>query len=208
MREQYDIGAGLGTLLNSECAWINFWVQIPTVEGTQRYVRFMGNYASEQRRMGRFREAPPVDLLNVKQALSEANLIPDETRLGAWVGIGFLSLCLINVVGLMLAKFYSHAAEISVRRALGGAKSDIFFQCLAETLVVGAAGGLLGLALTAVGLAAQRKLLGTDMDRLAHFDGHVIVSTMAVTLLATICAGLFPTWRISRLQPAWLLKAP
>jgi putative ABC transport system permease protein len=199
---------GWESLLNSECAWIRFWTELSTAATTKRYIQFLDVYASEQRRTGRFKSTPLVDLMNVKQALAEANLVSDEIRLGAWVGVGFLGLCLINVVGLMLAKFYGRAAEISVRRALGGAKSDIFFQCLAETVVLGAAGGLLGLALTAVGLAAQRKLLGTDMDRLASFDGHVVVSTLAITLVATVCAGLFPTWRMSRLQPGWLLKAP
>jgi putative ABC transport system permease protein len=200
--------AGWQPLLHSECAWIGFWTELPTVAAANRYRQFLEDYASEQHRAGRFKWTPLVDLMNVKQALAEANLVSDEIRLGAWVGGGFLSLCLINVVGLMLAKFYGRAAEISVRRALGGAKSDIFFQCVAETVVIGAAGGSLGLALTAVGLAAQRKLLGSDMDRLAHFDGHVVVTTLAVTLLATICAGLFPTWCMTRLQPGWLLKAP
>jgi putative ABC transport system permease protein len=96
---------------------------------------------------------------------------------------------------------------LGVRRALGAAKSDIFLQCLVEAGVVGAVGGLLGLALTALGLAADRAYVAGDLARLAHLDQGAVALTLSLAVVATILSGLYPTWRASRVQPALQLKA-
>jgi putative ABC transport system permease protein len=76
--------------------------------------------------------------------------------------------------------------------------------------VVGVLGGMLGLVLTALGLAANRASLGY----LAEFAGplmdlnpDVMLLTEALAVGATLCSGLYPTWRATRVQPAWQLKA-
>jgi putative ABC transport system permease protein len=113
-------------------------------------------------------------------------------------------------VGLMLARFSARAGEFAIRRALGASRLDIFLQCLTETAVVGVLGGILGLALTALGLAANRASLGAladYADRLTHFDPAVMALTLALAVGATLCSGLYPTWRATRVQPALQLKA-
>src|ERR1700733_2553912 len=113
-------------------------------------------------------------------------------------------------VGRMLARFAARANNFGVRRALGASRADIFLQCLTETAVVGVLGGMLGLALTALGLAANRmslSVLAGDADRLTHFDPVVMALTVALAVGATLCSGLYPTWRATRVQPGWQLKA-
>jgi len=70
-------------------------------------------------------------------------------------------------MGLMLAKIMGRAGDIGVRRALGASRRAIFIQCLVETGVVGLAGGLFGLVLTALGLLAARSLLTKEFAGLA-----------------------------------------
>jgi len=99
------------------------------------------------------------------------------------------------------------AGDIGVRRALGASRQAIFAQCLIEAGVVGLAGGLLGLLLTALGLAGLRSLLSEEVTRLTHFSLADITIAIILAVLATTLAGLYPTWRAAQVQPAWQLKA-
>jgi len=123
------------------------------------------------------------------------------------LGFGFLLVCLVNAIGLMLARFSSRSAEFGVRRALGASRRDVFLQCLAETSVIGAVGGLVGLGLTALGVAGERSLLPQQVVAVVRLEADMVFVTVALAIVATVCSGLYPTWRASRVQPAWQLKA-
>ena len=84
-------------------------------------------------------------------------VVPSDVRLQVWLAFGFLLVCLVNTVGLLLAKFLRRAVEIGVRRALGASRRAIFAQCLIEAGAVGLAGGILGLGLAWLGLWAVRQ---------------------------------------------------
>jgi len=203
--------AGWEELLASECVWLQFWVELPTAAAVRNYQAFLYNYAADQRRSGRFHWAPRVELHDVNDWLVQEDVVPEQARVNTLVGLALLVVCLINAIGLMLAKFGSRAGELGVRRAMGGSRSDIFLQCLVETAVVGLAGGLLSLGLTAIGLAADRALLAPGetnvaLDVLTRLDAGMLAITLTVAVASTLCAGLYPTWRASRVQPAWQLK--
>jgi putative ABC transport system permease protein len=193
-------------MLDSECQWIQFWVELPTATDVRAFREFLYNYASEQRQLGRFHWPAHVALRDVRAWLVLQHIIPDELRVSTLVGFSFLFVCLINATGLMLAKFSSRATEYGVRRAHGASSVDIFLQCLVETTVVGLAGGLLGLLLTALGLWGERSVLDPDFGNMAHLDLGAVALTLVAAVAATVCSGLFPTWRASHVQPAWQLK--
>jgi putative ABC transport system permease protein len=102
---------------------------------------------------------------------------------------------------------------LALRRALGASRGQIFQQCVTETLLIGLIGGVVGLGLTAAGAAGMRQLLaeanrmGVDVSRLISLDAGLVVTTLVVAVAVTVCAGLYPTWRASRVHPAWQLKA-
>jgi putative ABC transport system permease protein len=123
------------------------------------------------------------------------------------VSFSFLFVCLLNAMGLMLAKIMGRSGDISVRRALGANRQAVFAQCLIEAGVIGLAGGLLGLALTVLGLIGLRSLLSDEVSRLTHFSATDISLAMSLGVIATVIAGLYPTWRAVQVQPAWQLKA-
>ena len=203
--------AGWKELLASECVWLQFWVELPTAAAVRNYQAFLYNYAADQRHSGRFHWAPRVELHDVNDWLVQEDVVPEQARVNTLIGLALLVVCLINAIGLMLAKFGSRAGELGVRRAMGGSRIDIFLQCLMETAVIGLAGGLLGLGLTAIGLAADRALLAPGeknvaLDVLTRLDTGMLAITLTVAVASTLCAGLYPTWRASRVQPAWQLK--
>src|SRR5580658_1595254 len=163
--------------LASECIWTQFWVELPDATAVRNYKQFLTNYSAEQQRLGRFHWPPLVQMHNVRQWLDTMHIVPDEVRVNSLLAFGFLTVCLVNAVGLMLARFSARASEFGVRRALGATKTDIFLQCLTETAVVGALGGVLGLALTALGLAGNRASLGAyaeSASRLTHLDPAIV----------------------------------
>ena len=198
--------------LNSECVWLAFWVELPTAAQARDYAGFLRNYADEQRQLGRFHWPARVELRDVEDWLIDMNVVPPAVRAISFVADGFLVVCLINAVGLLLAKFSSRARELALRRALGASRGAIFRQCVTETLMIGLVGGLLGLALTAAGTAGLRLLLveasqrGVDVAHLISLDAGMVVITMVVGVVVTVGAGLYPTWRASRVHPAWQLK--
>jgi len=193
--------------LQSECTWVQFWVELPTKADADHYRAFLNNYASEQRGTGRFTWPAHTQLRDVPQWLAYNAIIPNEVNILIMVSLGFLLVCLMNAMGLMLAKIMGRAGDIGVRRALGASRRAILSQFLIETAVVGVAGGLLGLLLTAVGLLTARSLLPTDFVLLTHLDAIDTAATVVFAIAGTMLAGLYPTWRAMRVQPAWQLKA-
>ncbi len=95
---------------------------------------------------------------------------------------------------------------------LGATRTDLFLQCVIEALLVGLLGGLLGLGLTAAGLAALRRLRGipsadSAYGHLLALNWEMVCITFAVALVTTICCSLYPAYRASRVPPGWQLKA-
>ena len=203
-----DIGQpGWEGRLRSECVWLQFWAELPTAADVDSYRAFLNNYASEQQRVGRFHWPAHTRIRDVREWLVYQHAVSDEVRILVLVSFSFLLVCLLNAMGLMLAKIMGRAGDIGVRRALGASRRAIFGQCLIEAGVVGLAGGLLGLLLTALGLAGLRSLLSEEVTRLTHFSLADITIAILLAVLATTLAGLYPTWRAAQVQPAWQLKA-
>jgi putative ABC transport system permease protein len=192
--------------IQSECIWLEFWAELPTAADARNYRQFLHNYAAEQQRVGRFHWPARTQLRDVTEWLKYRNVVPGEVRILVLVSFAFLFVCLMNAMGLMLAKVAGRAGEISVRRALGASRQAIFTQSLIETGVIGLAGAVLGLAFTLLGLLATRSVLSKNMVGLTYLDWTDTCLAVVLAVAATVTAGLYPTWRAAQVQPAWQLK--
>jgi putative ABC transport system permease protein len=202
-----DIGEpGWEGRLRSECVWFQFWAELPSAEAVARYRTFLNNYALDLQRAGRFHWRPITRLRDVRDWLDYQQVVTTSARILLLVSFSFLFVCLLNAMGLMLAKIMGRSADIGVRRALGANRYAIFGQCLIEAGVIGLAGAFLGLALTLLGLWGLRALLSEEVGRLTHFSFADISIAVALSLAAALLAGLYPTWRAVHVQPAWQLK--
>lgn len=202
-----DEPVGFAARLTSDCIWGRFWVELPTAADVAKYRNFLNSYAEDQRRSGRFNWPARTQLRDVMTWLKYNHVVPSEVRILILVSFGFLLVCLLNAMGLMLAKLMGRSGDIGVRRALGASRQAIFVQCLIETGVVGLAGGLFGLLLTLAGLWATRALLPSEFVAVTHLDAGDVIIALLLGIASTIVAGLYPTWRVSHVQPAWTLKA-
>ncbi|MBW4049663.1 MAG: FtsX-like permease family protein [Proteobacteria bacterium] len=198
-------GTGIDPDHASRCAWLQFWVQLGTPAEAAAYKTFLINYSAQQKALGRFQRPPNVQLRDVMQWLDYNQVVPDDVRLQAWLAFGFLLVCLVNTVGLMLAKFMRRASELGVRRALGASKSALFAQLLVESGVVGLAGGIGGLLLAMLGLWLVRRQ-PADYAALAQLDPAMLLATFLLALGASLLAGLLPAWRACQIAPALQLK--
>ncbi len=198
---------GWDDYLQSNCVWITAWVELDDAAAVARYRHFLESYAADQQKAGRFAWPPNVRLRDVMQWLDHRHVVPPESRISLLVAVGFFLICLINTIGLLLAKFLRRSGEIGVRRALGATRREIYAQCLIESATVGLAGGALGLLLTGLGVAGVGVLFPPQIAKLAQLDAALVGLTLLVAIIATVLAAFYPAWRAARVQPAWQLKS-
>jgi putative ABC transport system permease protein len=198
---------GFVGLQHSDCVWISYMAELDDAGAVERYRQYLDGYARDQQKAGRFRWAPNNRLRDLPAFLDQEKVVPSDTKVSLLVALGLLIVCLVNTIGLLLAKFLRRSGEIGVRRALGAPRKAIYAQFLTEAGMVGLAGGVLGLLLTGAGVLSVGWVLPKSIATLARLDLPLLGITLLVAVVATLLAGLYPTFRASNVQPAWQLKS-
>ncbi len=201
-------GDGREAFLNSECIWIQFWVEIPDSATEARYLNFLNAYAEQQKELGRFPR--PIDnrLPDVEAWMDLNEVVDDDVGVLLGLAVLFLIVCLLNTIGLLLAKVMRRMKDISLRRALGASKSSIFLQYIVEAGLIGVAGGLLGIVTTWFGLLGIRNLFSRFdfVQRLTQMDWTMISVAIVLSIISALAAALYPTWRACQVTPASQLR--
>jgi len=199
-------GRGYAALLNSGCVWISYIAELDTASEVSAYRNYLDDYAREQQTSGRFGWAPNNRLRDLPAWLDFEQVVPSQTRMSFVVALCLLLVCMINTVGLLLAKFLRRSGEIGVRRALGASRLAIAAQFGVEAGTIGLAGGVLGLMLTWLGVHVLRVSLPRQIALLAHIDMALLWQTLLLAVAATVLAGLYPIWRAMYVRPSLQLK--
>ncbi|WP_457426104.1 ABC transporter permease [Roseateles sp. P5_E7] len=191
--------------MNAACAWVQYWVEFAKPEDATAYRDYLVAHSEAQRKAGRFDRPTNVRLRNVMDWLGQQKVLPADVRLQTWLAFAFLAVCIVNMVGLLLAKTLRRSGEIGVRRALGATRGAIFAQFLVEAGLLGLVGALLGLLFANAGLWLVRRS-PNDYARLAELDASMLALTLGLALLASLLAGLLPAIRAALVTPAVQLK--
>jgi len=142
------------------------------------------------------------------KASSAAKVLPELDAMIGSANSALLMLCAmagcvllvacVNVANLLLARSLSRHKEISIRAALGAGRWHIIKQLLAESVLLGAIGGLAGLVIAIWGIDSIKAFLPSlpRIDEISP-DLRVLAFTAVVSLGVGIVAGLLPAWRAS-----------
>jgi predicted permease len=125
------------------------------------------------------------------------------------VGVVVLVAC-ANLAGLSLARGAARQHEFAVRAALGSDRWRLIRQSLAESALLAAGGGGLGLLFAFWGRTIIGRLLSGSPEGLRYdtsLDGRVLGFTLGVTLVTALLAGLFPALRAGQVDPVAGLKS-
>ena len=133
-------------------------------------------------------------------------------RLLAVTAILLLLVVCANLGGLLLARGPARSSEMAMRLTLGAARGRVVRQLMTENLMLAAAGGASGVALS---LWISKLLLGfysVDNEGYRHFydlrpDAIVVLYSILVTAVAAMLFGLLPAWRTSRVDLHESLKS-
>ncbi|GLX78351.1 ABC transporter ATP-binding protein [Thalassotalea insulae] len=203
-------------LLNSECAWITFWAEIPNDELLTQYKQQLNNYVASQKSLGRFPREIKTYVTNLDEQMAFINANNGYIQTFSLIATLFFAVCLLNAIGIMLAKFMRKTKEVSLRRALGAKKFTIINQYILEVIIIGLIGGVLGILVAYLGLEGMMRirLYASDytmrLEDIVHYyqlDTVMIFQAFITSVLCTLVVSIYPIWRLCNIPPASQLKS-
>ncbi len=199
---------GYEAFLNSECIWFQMWAELPTAADKSRFEQLLAAYVEEQKTLGRFPREMHNELSDVMEWMQDNEVVDDDVSVLLGLAFLFLVVCLLNTIGLLLAKVMRRTKDISLRRALGASKQTLFAQYVVEAGLIGIGGGVLGIALTWLGLRGIENLFaGYDfVERLVTMDWVMVLLAVGLAVVSALAAALYPTWRAANVTPASQLR--
>jgi len=133
----------------------------------------------------------------------------DGLHLLTWISALVLLVACANIANLLLARGTSRRAEISIRAALGAARSVLIRQMLMESVILAVAGGVIGIAIAYLGARTILNLAFPDATQLPiHASPSPVVLGFAflLSLITGIVFGIVPAWISSHSDPAEALR--
>jgi putative ABC transport system permease protein len=141
--------------------------------------------------------------------LSEA--VVGELSRPLWILLGTVAIILLmawtNVANLLLVRAEGRQHEFAVRGALGASRGRIAAALLSESLVLGLAGGALGVVFAQAGINLLRWLAPVALPRRNEIgiDATVLLVTLGISVVTSLLFGFVPVLR-SRMFSAEVLK--
>ncbi len=105
-----------------------------------------------------------------------------------------LLIACANVANLLLARSTGRSREFAIRAALGASPARVIRQLLTESVLLGIAGGCIGLLLAKWSVRVLVAALADGLPRSEEIalDGHVLFYTLGISVLTGIVFGLIP----------------
>ena len=194
--------------LASECIWIQMWVELTDEANKEAYAQFLDDYVMEQKELGRFPRELNNRLSTPADWMVNREVVDETVSVLLALAVLFLVVCLLNTIGLLLAKVIRRGNDISLRRALGASKSELFKQYIVEAGMIGVTGGLAGIAMTWLGLRGIENVFA-DYDFISYLvtmDWEMVGLAVLLAIVSALGAALYPTWQACRVSPASTLR--
>ncbi len=136
--------------------------------------------------------------------------VGDQMKLinGIIFSVALISLIVggMSVVNTMTMAVAERTREIGIRKAIGAGTSAVVRQFIAESAVIGLAGGLSGLAIGALIALMLNRAGEASGTTLFLVTGRLAAGSIAFALVLGIVAGLYPAIHAARLNPVRALR--
>jgi putative ABC transport system permease protein len=130
-----------------------------------------------------------------------------------WILLGTVGIVLLmawtNVASLLLVRAEGRQREFAVRGALGASRRRLAAELLSESLILGLAGGAVGMLFAQVGIGLLRRMAPAALPRVDEIgiDGVVLLFTLTLSVVSALLFGLLPALRFGTLNLAALKDA-
>jgi putative ABC transport system permease protein len=125
-----------------------------------------------------------------------------------FIGAVFLFILLptINLVNINITRIMERSSEIGVRKAFGASSKTLVYQFIIENIILTAIGGILGVLLSALVLQLINQSDILDGLHLT-LNFTILLYGLLSCLVFGIISGVYPAWRMSKLNIVRALKA-
>ena len=150
---------------------------------------------------------------NAVRVRTELAALIGDTRIALMVVLGAVVLVLLiacgNIANLLLARMHARQREIAMRSAVGAGRRRIVRQLLVESLVLSAAGGVIGCGLAFICTPAILSLIGDSIPRAADagVDLRVLAFVTSVSFASALIFGIIPAVTASKTNLVSTLQA-
>jgi putative ABC transport system permease protein len=173
-------------------------------EHAQAELRLIAQNASE-RGKEKGKEALPLALVEIVPLQQQLVAGARSIVLVLWGAVGLVMLlACVNVAGLMISRTLARQREMAVRAAVGARRWQLVRQLLTESVVLGVAGGVLGLLIALWSTRAIGSLVPADFASTVYdlssipIDWRVFAFTLALSVITGIVFGLAPALTASK----------
>ncbi len=159
-----------------------------------------------------------VEVITMSELLGTQQRMMESAKMLV-MAIVFIAIAIsaIGVLNTVLMSVFERTREIGVMRSTGASKVHIFSLVWLETLLMSAAGGVIGLVLAIGGAGFMEKIVVSALasvkfmtvnshSQLATFDPRIVVMTLLFVLGIGLIAGVYPAFRASRQEPIEALR--
>ncbi len=134
--------------------------------------------------------------LSLRESIAGADAWLVLAMLAIVVGFVLVIAC-ANVANMMLARATVRAKEMAVRLALGASRARLIAQLMSESLLLGIAGGALGLGVAHGGIKAIQASSNEPFFKLLFINGHVLEFAVALSFVAPLVFSILPALQAS-----------
>ncbi|WP_285058223.1 ABC transporter permease [Pedobacter ginsengisoli] len=118
----------------------------------------------------------------------------------------FMLLPTINLVNINITRIMERSSEIGVRKAFGASSKTLVYQFLVENIILTLLGGILGVVFSFLAIYVfNRSGFTPDFEGSLNFT--VLSIGLGLCLIFGLMSGVYPAWRMSRLNVVAALKA-
>ena len=136
---------------------------------------------------------------------SQSGILLVLAILGTFVFL-FMLLPTLNLVNINITRIMERSSEIGVRKAFGASSKTLVYQFIVENIILTLLGGLIGLILSIIAIYILNSLnLIANLELSVNFT--VLFIGLLICLFFGLLSGVYPAWRMSKLNVVNALKA-